>query len=164
MKLGILLGAFSIATILSPLPARSQSANDIKVLQGLSPVAALATPNSNYAGQAALRANFAVTGGIQTGDIRQPLLLPFAEQQQQALRDVFITGDNLAQLADGLGTTLGAAYLARFHYIDRSHSTPLPADPSHNASPSKDRDSYAQLSKDLIDLISYANAITYTDS
>jgi hypothetical protein len=167
MKSEILLLTLSIAALLSPLPARSQQCPTdptvLSVLEGLAPVSALNT-SKNYAGQAALGANFAVTGGIQSGDIRQPLLLPFAEQQQQALRDVFITGDNLAQLADGLGTTLGAAYLARFHYIDRSHSTPLPADPSHNASPSKDRDSYAQLSKDLIDLISYANAITYTDS
>ncbi len=155
MKLGILLGAFSIATILSPLPARSQSANDIKVLQGLSPVAALATPNSNYAGQAALGANFAVTGGIQTGEIRQPTLLPFPEQQQQALRDVFITGNNLAQLADGLGTTLGSAYVARFHYIDRTHSTPLPDD----LEPSK-----PPLPKDLTDLIAYANTTTYANS
>jgi hypothetical protein len=48
-----------------------------------------------------------VTGGIQTGAIPQPTLLPYAEQQQQALRDVFITSGNFAQRADGLGTTLG---------------------------------------------------------
>lgn len=69
------------------------------------------------AGRAALGANYVVTGGIQTGSIEQPTLLPFPEQQQQALRDVFITSGDLAQLADGLGTTLGAAYIARAHYI-----------------------------------------------
>ncbi len=39
-----------------------------------------------------------------------------AEQQQLALRDAFITGGNAAELADGLGTRLGAAYqsLARY--------------------------------------------------
>jgi PAP2 superfamily len=151
MKPAILIAAFSLATILSPLPARSQSPNDIPVLQGLAPVAALATPGTNYAGQAALGANLTVTGGIQTGDLRQPTLLPFAEQQQQALRDAYITDANLAQLADGLGTALGSAYLARFHYIDRNHSTPLPND----ATP---------LSKALLDLISYANSTTYTSS
>ena len=50
-------------------------------------------------------------------------MLPFAEQQQQALRDAFITDGNLAELADGLGTTLGAAYQARAHYLDRQRFT-----------------------------------------
>ncbi|MBV8192686.1 MAG: hypothetical protein JO339_36050 [Alphaproteobacteria bacterium] len=76
------------------------------------------------AGKAALASNYTVTGGIQTGVIRQPTLLPFAEQQQ-ALRDAFITDGNLAQLADGLGTTLGAAYLAGAHYLDRERFTSI---------------------------------------
>src|ERR1700684_995498 len=143
MKFAILLGAASIATILSPLLARSQSATDMAVLKGLAPVTVLAKPN-NYAGKAALGANYTVTGGIQTGEIRQLTLLPFPEQQQQALRDVFITGSNLAQLADGLGTALGSAYLARAHYIDRQNST--------------------QLSQAITDLITYANATTYSNS
>ncbi len=143
MKFAILLGAASIATTLSPLLARSQSATDMAVLKGLAPVTVLAKPN-NYAGQAALGANYTVTGGIQTGEIRQLTLLPFPEQQQQALRDVFITGSNLAQLADGLGTALGSAYLARAHYIDRQNST--------------------QLSQAITDLITYANATTYSNS
>lgn len=92
-------------------------------LKGLSPVTVL----SNTAeGRAALAANRAVTNGIQTGQVRQPTLLPFGDQRQQALKDAFITSDNLAQLADGLGTALGSAFLARFHTIDRSHSTSLP--------------------------------------
>ena len=143
MKIGILFAAACIATILAPLPARSQSPTDMAVLKGLAPVTTLAKPN-NYAGQAALGANFTVTGGIQTGDIRQPTLLPFPEQQQQALRDVYITDDNLAQLADGLGTTLGSAYLARAHYIDRQNSTTL--------------------SQAVTDLINYANATTGLNS
>ncbi|MGA8711553.1 MAG: PA-phosphatase, partial [Roseiarcus sp.] len=81
-------------------------------LRGLAPVSTLSNSSS---GKAALASNFTVTGGIQTGVIRQPTLLPFAEQQQQALRDAFITDGNLAQLAEGLGTTLGAAYQARAH-------------------------------------------------
>src|SRR6202008_593519 len=92
------------------------------VLRGLAPVSALST---SPAGAAALAANFTVTGGIQTGAIRQPSLLPFAEQQQQALRDAFITDGNLAQLADGLGASLGAAYQARAHYLDRQRFTSI---------------------------------------
>jgi hypothetical protein len=99
---------------------KAQSATDMAVLKGLAPVTMLErTP----AGQASLAANYTVTGGIQTGAIRQATLLPFAEQQQQALQDAFITDGDLAQLADGLGTTLGAAYVARAHYLDRTHFT-----------------------------------------
>lgn len=104
------------------MQAAAQSATDMAVLRGLAPVTTLAKTD---AGNAALAANFTVTGGIQTGAIRQPTLLPFAEQQQQALRDAFITDANLAQLADGLGTTLGSAWLARAHYIDRTHHTAI---------------------------------------
>ena len=96
------------------------------------------------AGKAALSANFTVTGGIQNGTIRQSTLLPFAEQQQQALRDAFITDGNLANVADGLGSTLGAAYLARAHYNDRTHFT--------------------NVSQAVADLIFYTNATTEADS
>jgi hypothetical protein len=85
-------------------------------------------------------ANFTVTGGIQTGEFRQPTLLPFANQQQQALRDAFATDGDLANLADGLGTTLGSAYVARAHYIDRAH--------------------YSNLSQAVANLIAYVNAVT----
>jgi hypothetical protein len=92
----------------------------MSALKGLSPVTVLSkTPQGN----AALAGNYTVTGGIQTGVIRQSTLLPFAEQQHQALRDVFITYGNLAQLAVGLGTTLGAAYEAKAHYLDQTHYT-----------------------------------------
>ena len=105
---------------LAPLTAGAQSAINLTALKGLAPVTTLAgTP----AGAAALGANFSITGGIQTGAIRQATLMPFAEQQQQALRDAFISSGNLADLADGLGTTLGAAYLARAHYTNRTKFT-----------------------------------------
>src|ERR1700742_1669621 len=102
-------------------PAGAQSVTDMAALKGLAPVTVLPT---TPAGKAALAANYTVTGGIQTGVIRQPTLLPYAEQQQ-ALRDAFITDANVAELADGLGTTLGSAYLARAHYIDRERFTTL---------------------------------------
>lgn len=132
--------ALTLATLLVPR-VEAQTAADLAVLKGLAPVAALSKTD---AGRAALGANLTVTSGIQTGEIRQPTLLPFAEAQQQALRDVFITSGNLAQLADGLGTTLGAAYIARAHYMDRTRFT--------------------SLSKDVADLIAYALAATRSNS
>lgn len=107
--------SFAILCVLA-LPAaaaRAQSPTRLPALNGLAPVSALAdTP----AGQKALAANLAVTGAIQQGTANQPLLLPFAEQQQQALRDAFITGGNAAELADALGSRLGGVYQAAATY------------------------------------------------
>jgi hypothetical protein len=133
--------ALAAACLLGSLPADAQSATNMAVLKGLAPVSVL--PNSP-AGKAALAANYAVTGGIQTGAIRQSTLLPLADQQQQALKDAFIADGDLADLADGLGTTLGSAYLARAHYIDREHFT--------------------NLSQAVGGLIAYTNATTGSDS
>jgi membrane-associated phospholipid phosphatase len=118
------------ACLLAPLPAAAQSAQNLPaqnlpaqnlaVLKGLAPVTTLA---NSKAGQAALAANFVVTGDVQTGALRQPTLLPFGAQRQQALRDAVITFGDLADLADGLGSTLGSAYIARAHYRDRQHFT-----------------------------------------
>jgi hypothetical protein len=131
-----------IATcMLTPFHAAAQSVTNIAVLKGLAPVTVL---SNTFAGEAALAANFTVTGGIQTGVIRQPTLLPFADQQQQALKDAFITGGNLADLSDGLGTTLGSAYLARAHYTDRQHFT--------------------SISQAVADFIAYTNGTTESDS
>lgn len=134
----LLLGALGVLIFQQ---AAAQSQNDMAALKGLSPVTIL---SNTEAGRAALAANFVVTGGIQEGTIRQATLLPFAEQQQQALQDVFTTHGNLADLADGLGTTLGAGYLARAHYIDRTHFT--------------------KLSQTVTDVIAYANATTGANS
>lgn len=122
MKRNIWFGwLFVFAFICSQLSA--QSASDVATLNGLAPVSALL---NTEAGKAALGANYTVTGGIQTGVLAQPTLLPFPEQQQQALCDAFSTIKNLAQLSDGLGTTLGSAYVAHFHYIDQSRTSELP--------------------------------------
>lgn len=120
---------------------RAQSVTNMAVLRGLSPVTVLA---QTAAGRAALAANYSVTGGIQMGTLRQPTLLPFAAQQQQALKDAFISDGNLADLADGLGTTLGAAYTARAHYLDQTRWT--------NLTPA------------VAGVIAYANATTAMDS
>ncbi len=136
LTLGLTLGC-----LLTPLGAQAQTATNLAVLKGLAPLTLLA---KTAAGRAALGANFAVTGGLQTGTLHQSTLLPFAEQDQLALRDAFITDGDLSELADGLGSTLGAAYQARAHYLDRDHFTTLtPA---------------------LADLVAYTNAITSADS
>ena len=133
--------AVCCASFASAALAETPSPATIAALRGLAPVTALANTEN---GRAALAANFSVTGGIQTGAIRQPTLRPFAEQQQQALRDAFIAFDNLADLSDGLGTTLGAAYLARAHYDDRKHFT--------------------SVSKPVADLIFYAERVALSDA
>ena len=69
---------------------------------------------------------------------------PFAEQQQQALRDAFITDGNLSELADGLGTTLGGAYV-----LGRTD---------------RDRDHFTSVSQAVADLIAYTNATTMSAS
>src|ERR1700722_79575 len=75
-------------SLLNLLQAKAQTAINLAVLKGLSPLTVL---NKTVSGKSALSANYAVTGGVQTGDIHQTTLLPFTEQQQQALRDAFIT-------------------------------------------------------------------------
>ncbi len=126
---------------LLPFHAGAQSATDLAACKLLAPVSLL---SHTAEGRAALAANYTVTGGIQTGTIRQATLLPFAEQQQQALRDAAITSGNDEQLADGLGTALGSAYRARAHYIDRNRFT--------------------SLSQPVADLIAYANGTAQANS
>ena len=79
---------------------------NMNALEGLAPITALGNTD---AGRAALASNFTITGDIQRGVAHQPLLLSFADQQQQALRDALITGVAY-ELADGLGNKLGVAY------------------------------------------------------
>ena len=134
-------GISLVALVMSVAAAHAQSATNMAALRGLAPVSAL---SSSLDGRAALASNYTVTGGIQTGVIRQPTLLPFAEQQQQALRDAFITDGNLTQLTDGLGTTLQAAYQARAHYLDRERFT--------------------NISKTVADVMAYANSTSGSDS
>ncbi len=136
-----IFGIGLLTLMLSGAAADAQTATNMAVLKGLAPVSALAGAPD---GRAALGSNFTVTGGIQTGAIRQPTLMPFAEQQQQALRDAFITDGNLVELTDGLGTTLGAAYEARAHYLDRERFT--------------------SISKSVSDVIAYANSTSGADS
>lgn len=126
--------------LLAPIQVAAQSAPNLKALEGLAPVSTLLnTPE----GKAALAANLSVTGAIQVGALRQSLL-PFSDQQEQALRDAFITDGNASELADGLGTKLGAAYQARAHYADYK--------------------TFTSVSKAVADLIGYTNETTKSDS
>jgi hypothetical protein len=137
----LLFASEILALVLVSITVCAQTQTDIPVLKGLSPVTAL---GKSDAGQSALGANYALTGGIETGEFAQPTLLPFVAQEEQALQDAFITSKNLADLADGLGTTLGAAYFARFHYIDQDRASPLP--------------------EALGSLINYATTVTFNNS
>ena len=140
-RLGCGIGLFALMT--GCAGADAQSLTNMAALKGLAPVSAL---SRTHEGEVALAANFTVTGGIQTGAIRQPTLLPFAEQQQQALRDAFITDGNLVQLTDGLGTTLGAAYQARAHYFGRKEGD------------------FTSISDAVAEVIAYANSTSGSDS
>lgn len=111
--------AAALAVLATTVTASSQAPSET-VLRGLSTVTVLSKTSS---GRAALSANLSVTSGIQTGAIPQPTLLPDMEQRGQSLRDADITSANASQMADALGTALGAAYVARAHAIDREHYT-----------------------------------------
>nr|WP_036302555.1 phosphatase PAP2 family protein [Methylobacterium sp. 77] len=140
MKYTLKLGFIALYA-LAPAPALAQTATNLEALRGLAPVSALAaTPE----GKAALAANLKVTGDIQLGRHDQPLLLSFADQQQLALRDCFITDGNAAELADGLGTSLGDAYQAKARYEDFK--------------------TFTNVSGSIARLIGYTNNITKSDS
>ena len=126
---------------LVPLEAFAQSATNIIALRGLAPVSTLpSTPE----GKAALAANLTVTGDIQTGTLKQPILLPFPEQEQLALRDCFITDGNATELADGLGSKLGDVYQGKARYEDFR--------------------TFTSVSTAVADLIGYTNNVAKSDS
>ncbi len=134
-----------LAAVALPAMGMAQTAANLKAFEGLAPVTAL---DNTDAGKAALKANLTITEKIQDGSAHQPTLLPFAEQQQQALRDAVLTSENAHQLADGLGTKLGGVYqgLATYTSDDggKIHAT--------NISPA------------VTDLISYTSRIANSDS
>ncbi len=131
----------AIASLAVTQAVSAQTGPNLVAMRGLIPVNTLPFTE---AGRAALQANFTITGAIQTGTLKQPILLPFAEQQQQALRDAFITGGNAAGLADGLGTRLGAAYRSMAHYDGPG--------------------AFTSVSSTVANLIAYTNETTASDS
>ena len=79
-------------TLCHAAPGTAQTTANLAVLKGLSPLTVLGQSQSGK------RVGFELRGHRRHPDrrIRQPTLLPFAEQQQQALRDAFITDGNLS--------------------------------------------------------------------
>ncbi len=144
MRLAAAVAAVALLAAMSV--ARAQTADNLNALRGLAPVSVL---GNSPAGQAALAANLTVTGAIQNGTAKQKLLLPFAKQQQQALRDAFITAGNGTQLADGLGSGLGGAYQALATYTS--------ADDGKTAR-------FTSVSPALGNLFAYTAALTGADS
>jgi len=120
--MSILRAVLAAASMVAPAPCLAQSAMNITVLRGLSPISVLP---QTAAGRAALAANLKITGAIQTGSLSQPTLLPFPDQERQAVKDAFITARNAAEFADGLGSTLGALYQAKAHYTDAKTYTDM---------------------------------------
>jgi membrane-associated phospholipid phosphatase len=144
-RCSLLLWVVLIA-ILQAIPALAQSPTNLTALQGLVPISAL---SNTAAGKAALAANLDITAAVQDGSAKQPLLLPFPEQQQQALRDAYITDGNAYELADGLGTGLSRAYwsLTTFQSSDDGKTS-----------------TFTNLSPAVALLISYTNRTTRSDS
>jgi membrane-associated phospholipid phosphatase len=138
--------AVLVALALSASQAEAQTPTNLAVLSGLAPVSALET---TAPGKSALAANLSVTGAIQQGSAHQPNLLPFAAQQQQALRDAFITDGNASELTDGLGSTLGGVYQASAKYTSTDDGNT-----SH----------FTNISPAIAQLIAYANATSHADA
>src|SRR5262249_59216570 len=128
------------------IPTFGQSPTNLIALQGLVPISALSKTET---GKAALAANLVVTAAIQEGSAKQPLLLPFPTEQQQALRDAYITDGNAYELADGLGTGLSRAYwsLTSFQSSDDGKTS-----------------TFTSLSPSVALLIAYTNRTTRSDS
>src|SRR5579862_672194 len=87
MRLLQTAGTIAVIALLPAGGAAAQSTTNLEALRGLAPATAL---NESEAGKQALADNLSITEAVQSGAARQPTLLPFPEQQQQALRDAFI--------------------------------------------------------------------------
>ena len=140
------VSAIALLTVASPAALHAQTAINLNALAGLVPVTVL---NNSAAGKAALSANLAITNAIQHGTDSQPLLLSFSQQQEKALKDAFITSGNAYELADGLGTKLGAAYQSRTSYTSTNDGT---------------TSSFTSISPAVANLINYTYTITGSDS
>ncbi len=142
----IMLGILAAPAGLPAAAAQPVSKARTVALKGLVPVSVLGNTD---AGNAALATNLAVTGDIQDGNTHQPTLLPRDRQQQQSLRDAFITSGNAYELSDGLGTKLGGAYqsLTRYTSSDDGKTS-----------------SFTNISPAIARVIAYASATTGSDS
>lgn len=110
----LLAFAAAFLTLTSIARAGDAGSVDLDALRLLAPATALGAPPEDKAG--VLTANLKVTQQIQNGSAAQPLLQDFKDQQQQALRDAFVTKDNALEFADGLGSELGGLYQSTVRY------------------------------------------------
>ena len=138
--------ALIIAATLWASLALAQSSTNLTALQGLAPVSVL---DNTAAGKAALAANLTITAAIQDGSTKQPLLQPFSEQQQLALRDANITAGNAYDLADGLGTSLDGVYWS-LATVQSTYGGKTP--------------SFTNVATTIARLIAFTNATTRSDS
>jgi peptidoglycan/xylan/chitin deacetylase (PgdA/CDA1 family) len=122
------------------------SGTNLTALRGLAPISAL---NNTDDGKSALAGNLLVTSSIQHGRTQFAGAPAFEQQQQQALRDAFITDGNAYELADGLGSTLGAAY--------RKHATFNSVDDGRTKE-------FSNLSPEVARLFAFTTATTRSDS
>jgi autotransporter-associated beta strand protein len=143
-SLGTIAAAMSAGWVVSP--ASAQTTINLNALQLLAPVSVL---DNTAAGKAALATNYTVTGAIQQGTSGQPTLLPFAQQEQQALKDATLTTTNAYQLADGLGSTLGGVYQSKTSYTSTNDGTTVTS---------------TNISANIANLIAYTYGITGSDS
>jgi membrane-associated phospholipid phosphatase len=141
-----LTGMFVALGLIGPSIAQAQSTLNLNVLQGLVPFSTLL---DTAAGRAALASNYTVTAAIQTGTARQPLLVPFAAQRDEALKDAFVTSGDAFQLADGLGTQLGGAYQALTSYVSNDDGK---------------TSTFSSISTSVATLIAYTAGLTSADS
>ena len=145
----ILKGISTISLIaVAALTAHGAAAQSVTNMNALRGLVSLTTLGKTDAGKAALASNFTVTGDIQSGAANQPLLLSFPDQQQQALRDAFITGVAY-ELADGLGSKLGDAYQATTSHTSMGDCKTL---------------SFTSKLPAVARLIGFANATSHADS
>lgn len=143
-----LIVAAGLVAGLSAAPAQAQTALNLNALSGLAPFSALLNTS---AGQAALASNYTVTGAIQNGTSSQPTLYStLAAQRSQAISDATLTTTNAYQLADGLGTKLGAAYQSLTSYKMTNLTTGAA--------------SWTGISTNVNNLINYTYSITGSDS
>ena len=136
----------SAALIVLPGIASAQTVTNLAVLRGLAPFSQLL---GSPAGKAALAANYRITGEIQAGNAHQALLLAFPAQQQLWLKDAFITGSDAANLSDGLGTTIGGAYLALASYSSNDDGATY---------------SFTSITPSFAQLIAYTTSLTEADA
>jgi len=142
----ILLGFIGCSLFHHRANAQTVPAEQITALQGLSPFGQL---NSTNAGQSALQTNLTTTGSIQNGTSSVPFLMPFPQQQQQALRDAQITSSNAYGLTDGLGTKLQNSYQSLTTYTSPNNGTTV---------------SSTGISTNINNLIAYTNQLTGNDA